>query len=67
MAYLGPEAYSESFLYRHIQAYSGMFDLDSYNNISFFLTLILHICNFKRHMFFDYNDISFNAWLSLFK
>ena len=36
MAYLGPEAYSESCLNKHIQAYSGIFDSDSYNNSNFF-------------------------------
>ena len=43
LAYLGPEAYLESCLYRHIQAYSGILNNDSYNNINFlFFTLILH-------------------------
>ena len=35
LAYLGPEAYSESCLYKYIQAYSGIFDNDSYNNTDF--------------------------------
>ena len=35
LAYLGSEAYSESYLYRHIQAYSGKFNNDHYNNINF--------------------------------
>ena len=34
LAYLGPEAYLESCLYRHIQVYSGV--------TFFFQTLILH-------------------------
>ena len=43
VAYLGPEAYSESYLFRHIQAYSDIFNDDSYNNINLlFFTLILH-------------------------
>ena len=32
---LGPEAYSESSLFRYIQAYSGIFNNDFYNNINF--------------------------------
>ena len=59
LAYLGPEAYSESCLFRHIQPYSGIFNNDSYKNMSFlFLKLILHIFgwNLMRHLFFDYND-----------
>ena len=35
LAYLVPEAYSESGLFRHIQAYSGIFINNSYNNITF--------------------------------
>ena len=35
LAYLGPQAYSESCLYKHIQAYSDIFDSDSYNKINF--------------------------------
>ena len=37
-AYLRPEVYSESYLWRHIQANSGIFNNDSYdnNNFSFF-------------------------------
>ena len=46
-----PEAYSEFCSYRHIQAYSGIFNNDSYNNI--FFTLILHTFhrNLKKHVF----------------
>ena len=47
MAYLGPEAYSESCLNKHIQAYSGIFDSDSYNNINF--------------LFFDFNLTYFST------
>ena len=39
LAYLGPDAYSESFLFRHIQPYSGTFNNNSYNNINFFFSL----------------------------
>ena len=46
LAYLEPEAYSESCLYRHIQAYSAIFDNDSYNNINF--------------LFFHFNFTLFN-------
>ena len=57
----GPKVYSESCSTRHIQAYSGIFDKDSYNNINFllFFTLILHTFqqNLKRHIFIDYNDV----------
>ena len=70
LEYLGHEAYSESFLFRHIQAYSDIFSNDSYNNIDFlFLALILHSFqwNLKRHMFFDYNSVNFNARLSQLK
>ena len=52
LAILGPEAYS------------GILNNDSYNNIILlFFTLILHTFqqNLKRFMFFDYNDINFNA------
>ena len=36
LAYLGPEEYSESSLYRHTQTYSDIFNNNSYNNINFF-------------------------------
>ena len=62
---------------RHIQnsVYLGtfmhnIFNNDSYNNINFlFFALILHTFqrNLKRHMFFDYNDVSFNTRLRLLK
>ena len=39
LAYLGPKAYLESCLIRHIQAYSGIFNNDSYNNINFHFSL----------------------------
>ena len=35
LVYLGPEEYSESCLFRHIQAYSGIFDNECYNKINF--------------------------------
>ena len=37
--YLGYEAYSETWLYRYIQAYSGIFNNHSYNNITFNFSL----------------------------
>ena len=49
LAYVRPEAYSKSCLYRHIQAYSGIFNNDSHNNINLFFALILH--NFQRKTF----------------
>ena len=70
LSYLGPVAFSESCLFRHIQAYSGIFNNDSYNNINFLLfTLILHSFqpNLKRRIFFYYDDVSLNARLSLLK
>ena len=74
LAYWGPvyiQTYSESCLNRHIQAYSGIFDNDSYNNINLFFTLILHTFqrNLKWHISFGYNDVisNFNARLSLLK
>ena len=62
MAYLEPYvtlAYSESCLFRHIQAYSDIFNDDSYNNIFysnkfyFFCFNLKHTCqrNLKRHVF----------------
>ena len=53
--------------YLHIQAYSRKFNSDSYHNINFlFFTLMVHSFQrtFKRHAF-DYNDVNFNARLSL--
>ena len=70
LIYLGPELYSESCLFRHIQIYSDIFNNDSYNNIDFlFFTLILHTFqrNLKRHVFFDYSDVHFNARPGLLK
>ena len=68
LAYLGPEVYSKSCFYGHIQAYSGIFDNDSYNNINF---LFCHICHFstkfRKTCFLNYNNVNFNAWLSLLK
>ena len=55
LAYLGHEAYSESCLFRYIQAYSDIFYDNSYDNIHFlFFTLMLHTFLFlklKRHIF----------------
>ena len=68
LAYLRPNVYSESCLLRLIQAYSGIFNNDSYNNINFrFFTLILHfLTKFEKTCFFDYNDVNFNAdWVYL--
>ena len=51
LAYFGPQAYSKSCLFRHIHAYSDIFNNDSYNNTNFlFFTLILHTFqwNLKR-------------------
>ena len=56
---LGPMAYSESCLFRHM-TYSSIFNNDSYKINFLFFTLILH-------MFFDYNDVNFNARPSLLK
>ena len=52
LVYLGPEAL-EFCLYRHIQAYSGIFSNYGSNNINFRLfTLILQI--FQRHSQYDF-------------
>ena len=69
LAYLGVKMYLESSLFRHIQAYLGIFNIDSHDNINFlFFTSILH--TFQRNLkdtFVDYNDVNFNAWLNLIK
>ena len=68
LAYLGAVAYSEFCLFRHIQAYSGIFNNNSSNSINFLVfILILHnfLQNLKRCMFFDYSDVSLSAQLSL--
>ena len=61
-------AYLESFLFRHIHECSSIFNNDSYNNINFlFFTLILHFSTkFQNAYVFDYNDVNFNALLSVF-
>ena len=67
LAYLGPEAYRGLYLCRHIQAYSGIFNNDSFNYINFlFLTLILHTFQWslKRHVFWLQRR-HFNTRLSL--
>ena len=54
----------------HIQAYSGIFNSDSYNNINLlFSASNLHTIqqNLNRHMFLDHIDINFHARLSLLK
>ena len=56
------QAYSESSLFRHIQVYSGTFNNDK---TFFFFSFNLH--TFQRNLFLDYNDVNFNAWLSLCK
>ena len=51
-------------------SYSGIINNDSYNNIkllSFILILHTFQQNLKRHLFFDYSDVSFNARPSFFK
>ena len=68
--YLGLDACSDSCLFMHIQVYPTIFNNDSYNNIQIiFFILILHTFqqNLKRHMFFNFNDVNFNARLSLLK
>ena len=58
------------FYFSITEAYSGVFNNGSYNDITFFFfNFILQYfsAKFKRHMFFDYNDVSFNARLSLLK
>ena len=72
LAYLGPEIIQNPVHianFRYIQAYSIIIVITTLT--FFFLTLILHTFhrNLKRHMFFDYNynDINFNARLSLLK
>ena len=53
LAYLGLEAYLEPFLFSHIRAYLGIFNIDSYNNVNVpFFALILHTFqrNLKRHI-----------------
>ena len=47
LACLGPEAYSESCLYRHIEAYSSIFDNDNYNNVNFFFHFNLTYSSMK--------------------
>ena len=59
---IGPRAYSESYLFRYIQAYWGIFNNDSSNSIRYNNFLFDRI---YKDMFFDYNDFNFNAQLSL--
>ena len=66
LAYLGLEAYSESCLFRHMQAYIMIVTITL---TFFFFTLIWHTFqqNLKMHMLHGYNDVNFNARLSLLK
>ena len=53
-----------------LQIFFRVSDNESYNNINFlFFTSILHTFqqNLERHVFSDYNDVSFNGGLSLLK
>ena len=65
------KAYSGSLLFRYIQAYLGIFNNNSYNNInSFFFSLQSYILFNKIYeaiYVFDYKDVNFNVWLSLLK
>ena len=65
LAYLGPQAYSESCLYRHIQENSVLIVL----TILTFLTLkIFHTFPLiLEGTIFDYNGLNFSARLSLLK
>ena len=69
LAYLRPDAYSEFRLFRHIHAYSGMFNNDSYNNINFLFSLLILRTfrrNLKRHMFLTTMvSISMPDWVYL--
>ena len=49
--------------FRHIQAYSIVIVIIT---LTFFI-LILRTFQLKNHIFFDYNDVNFNARLSLLK
>ena len=59
--HLGPEAYSEFCLFRHIPAYN----YDSYNKLNFLIVNTFQR-NLRTHMFFNYNDVNFNGRVSLF-
>ena len=53
-AHLGRDACSDSYLFMHIQVYTGIFNNDSYNDIkTIFFILILHTFqqNLKKHVF----------------
>ena len=47
LPYLGPKAYLNSCLHRHIQAYSGIFTNDSYNSINFLFFTLRYYATFK--------------------
>ena len=66
LACLGPKEYSEPCVFRHIQAYSIMIVIITLTFI-FHFKLTYFSKTFKRHLFFDYNDVNFNARLSLLK
>ena len=67
LTYLGPETYLESCLFRHIQAVSGIFNNFGYNSINFlfFHFNLTYFSTKSRDILFDYNDVNFNARLSL--
>ena len=68
LAHLGPYMYSEFCLFKHIEAYSDIFNNNSYNNVKIFFTLILHTFqrNLKSPVLFDYNtSISMVDWVYL--
>ena len=50
LAHVGPKAYSESCLYKHIQAYSGIFSNDSYNNINFLFFYLFNLTYFSTKL-----------------
>ena len=59
--YLRQEVYSGSCLFTHIQAYSGILNSDSYNNVLFFFTFFFSLFfqrNLKRHVFDNNASIS---------
>ena len=59
LLFLGPVAYSETCLFRYIQAYSIMIVIIK---LIFFFTLMLLFNEIKK-TFFDYNDVNCNALL----
>ena len=63
----------KTLFYRHIQAYLGIFDNDSYNNITinfpfFYFNLTYFSAKRKKDIcIFYYNDVNFNTRMSLLK